>query len=128
MAIRKKTNGASETSQAEESVKAGQNPSRARKTATAEAAGMAVTKTVKTTSPAAATHKSPARKAVTAAPAAEVVIQSIVAENTTFDVELHHEEIRTEAYLNWLHNGCPQGSEHQDWLAALEIVRARHEK
>ena len=126
MAIRKKTATESETVRAEEVVKTGQ--SRARKTAAAETTGVAGAKTAKAQSPAAATHKAPARKTATAAPAAEVLVEASVVGQTTFDIELHHEEIRTEAYLNWLHNGCPQGSERHDWQAAIEIVRVRHEK
>jgi hypothetical protein len=127
MAIRKKTATESETVRGEEAVKTGQKSSRARN-AGAETASAAGTKTAKSKSPAAATHKAPARKTVNAAPAAEALVESSVIAQSTFDVELHHEEIRTEAYCHWLRNGCPQGSEHHDWLAAIEIVRARHEK
>jgi hypothetical protein len=128
MAIRKKTTAKSETVSAEETVKSGQNSSRVRTTSAADATGAPDNKAAKAQSPAAATHKSPARKSVNAAPAAELLVESSSVEKTTFDVALHQEEIRKEAYCNWLHNGCPQGSEHQDWLAAIEIVRARHEK
>ena len=122
MAIRKKTTAESET------VKTGQTSSRIRNTAAAEATGTTDNKTAKTQSPAAATHKSSARPSVKAAPVAEVLAESIVVEKTTFDAGMHHEEISKEAYCNWLRNGCPQGSEHQDWVAAIEIVRARHQK
>lgn len=128
MAIRKKTATESEIVRAEEAVKTGQKSSRARKSAGAEVASAAGTKAAKTKSPAAATHKAPAHKTVKAAPAAELSVEASVIAQTTFDAGLHHEEIRTEAYLTWLRNGCPQGSEHHDWLAAIEIVRARHEK
>jgi hypothetical protein len=38
------------------------------------------------------------------------------------------EEIRHEAYLLWLQDGCPRGRELDHWLAAQELVkhRARH--
>lgn len=128
MAIRKKTTAESEISRAEENVKTGQMSSRARNTAAAEALSTSDNKTMKTQSPAAATHKAPARKTVQAAPAAETLIESTGAEKTAFDIALHHDEIGTEAYHNWLRNGCPQGSEHNDWITAIEIVRARYEK
>ncbi len=114
MAIRKKTKAEAESVRAEENSMTGQKSSRIRNTATA--------------SPAAATHKSSARKTVKTAPAAEPVASSIVVETPAFEVALYEEEIRTEAYCNWLRNGCPQGSEHQDWIGAIEIVRARYEK
>jgi len=121
MAIRKKTTAESETA------KTGQSSSRLRNPA-AEATTATDNKTAKTKSPAAATHKSSARPVVKAAPVAEVLAESIVVEKTTFDTGLHHEEISKEAYINWLRNGCPQGSEHHDWITAIEIVRARHQK
>lgn len=128
MSIRKKNTAKSETLRTEESNKLGQLPARARNTPATEATGMSDNKTARTQSPAAATHKFAAWKAVKAAPTAEVVVESVVVEKTTFDVALHLEEVRTEAYCNWVHNGCPQGSEHNDWLAAIEVVRARNEK
>ncbi|MDP1580452.1 MAG: DUF2934 domain-containing protein [Candidatus Didemnitutus sp.] len=35
------------------------------------------------------------------------------------------DEIRHEAYLLWLQEGCPEGREVEHWLAAKEIVRHR---
>jgi hypothetical protein len=70
----------------------------------------------------------PARKSVKTAPAAEPAVEAAMAETVAFDISLHHEEIGKEAYYTWLRNGCPQGSEHHDWLAAIEIVRARYER
>ena len=129
MAIRKKTTAESETVRAEESAKSGQKTSRTRTTAAAnEATGASEKKSASAKSPAAATHKSSARKVVKAAPAAEPVVVTVAAGNVAFEVGLHHEEICKEAYLNWLRNGCPQGTEHHDWITAIEIVRERYEK
>ena len=128
MAIRKKITAESETVNLEGAVKAGQKSSRARNTAAAETTGTPDNKSAKAQSPAAATHKSPARKSVNAAPVAEAQVETGTVQTTTFDVALHHDEISKEAYHVWLRNGCAQGSEHHDWLAAIEIVRTRHEK
>lgn len=128
MAIRKKTTAESENLKAEETLKTGQRSTRVRNTAAAEAAGSPESKTAKTQSPAAATHKSSARKSVNAGSAAELPVESSSVEKTVFDVALHHDEISKEAYHIWLRNGCRQDSEHHDWLAAIETVRARHEK
>jgi activator of HSP90 ATPase len=128
MSIWKKRAAKSETVRAEENIKGAQKPSPAHKTAVAEATGASDKKTTKTTSPAAATHKSPARKTVNAAQASERRAEPIAVESRTFDAALYDEEIRKEAYCNWLRSGCPQGSENRDWLAAIEIVRARYEK
>src|SRR3974377_1408266 len=59
---------------------------------------------------AAATHKAPARKTA----------------SVEFEVAAHHEEISVEAYHHWLRRGAPHGSDQHDWLAAIEIVRARY--
>jgi hypothetical protein len=123
MAIRKKSTAKSETSGAEENVKTSQKSARVRTTAAAETAG---TSNTKAKSPAAATHKAPARKAVQSAPAAKVAAESTFVEVATFDVAFHHEEISKEAYYTWVRNGCPKNTEHSDWLAAIEVVRARH--
>lgn len=128
MAIQKKHTAKSENLRPEVGIKAGQMSSRARNTAATEATRMSDNKTAKAQSPAAATHKSSAWKAVKAAPTAELLVESIVVEKITFDVAPHHEEVSKEAYCTWLRNGCPQGSEHDDWLAAIEIVSARYEK
>jgi len=80
----------------------------AEKRATAKPAGAAKS--------AAATHKAPARKS-----------GSVEAEAPAeFDVAAHHEEISVAAYHHWLHRGAPHGSDQHDWLAAIEIVRARY--
>lgn len=64
---------------------------------------------------AAATHKAPATRAAKkpAAPG--------------FDIELHRAEIEREAYLLWVNRGHAHGQEHEDWLSAIEIVKARHQ-
>ncbi len=64
---------------------------------------------------AAATHKAPATRTTkrAAAPA--------------FNIELHRAEIEREAYLAWVNRGHAHGQEHDDWLAAIEIVKARHQ-
>src|SRR5664279_4413011 len=128
MAIRKKTTTESETVKLEGTANAGQKSLRPRNTASAETAGTPDNRTAKAQSPAAATHKSPARKSANAAPVAEAPVETGTIQTTTFDLALHHDEISKEAYSNWLRNGCPQGSEHHDWLAAIEIVRTRHGK
>lgn len=76
------------------------------------------TKSAKATSPA-ATHKTPARKpaARKAAPAA----------TPAFDAAAHHDEIAREAYFLFLNRGAQHGHEHEDWLRAVEIVKARHQ-
>lgn len=86
----------------------------------------------KTTTPA-ATHKAPATKqstprksavkaVSTPAPAAEV----LTAKAVTFDPAQHHDEIACEAYFIYLSRGADQGSQHEDWLKAIEVVRARY--
>jgi hypothetical protein len=127
MAIRKKATAESESARTEENAKTGQSSSRVRNTAGNEATLMS-DKTARPQSPAAATHKASARKSVKAAPAAEVPVESKGVKRTAFDVARHQDEIRKEAYINWLHNGCPHGSEHNDWITGIEIVRARYEK
>lgn len=68
------------------------------------------------TATAAATHKAPARRAAAKKPAAPV-----------FDVEMHRAEIEHEAYLMWINRGHEHGQAHEDWLAAIELVKARHQ-
>jgi hypothetical protein len=63
----------------------------------------------------AATHKAQAKRAAAKKPAVAV-----------FDVEMHREEIAREAYHLWQNRGCVHGHQHEDWLKAIEIVRARH--
>jgi hypothetical protein len=64
---------------------------------------------------AAATRKAPATRA-TNKPAAPV-----------FDIELHRSEIEHEAYLLWVNRGHAHGQEHDDWLSAIKIVKARRQ-
>ncbi|MBI4889727.1 MAG: DUF2934 domain-containing protein [Acidobacteria bacterium] len=84
-------------------------------------------KTTRTKSPA-ATHKNPARKsaapkaAKAAAPGAKVT----TAAKAAFDAALHHDEIAREAYFLYINRGGHPGHEHEDWLSAVEIVRARY--
>ncbi len=54
------------------------------------------------------------------APATETPSELAGGEKTKFDIAAHHEEIRIEAYHNWVRNGYPQGSEHHDWITAIE--------
>lgn len=127
MAIRKKITQESETVKSEGAVNSDRKSTRVRGSAATEATGPE-NRTAKTQAPSAATHKAPARKTVTTTPAAEVLVETVVVERAAFDAGLHHEEINKEAYYNWLRGGCRQDSEHHDWLAAVETVRARYEK
>ena len=92
-----------------------------RKLAAKPATSRAPAAPVSTPKASAATHKAPARRS---APAAA----SIAATVDKFEVEAHRAEIEGEAYHNWLRRGAPHGSDEQDWLAAIEIVRARYAK
>jgi|GEM_PF-5095961 len=65
---------------------------------------------------AAATHKAPARRPSAKKPAAPV-----------FEVEIHRAEIDREAYLLWAGRGHEHGQAREDWLAAIEIVKARYQ-
>ncbi len=85
-------------------------------------------KTVRTKAPA-ATHKSPARKAAApkaAKAAATAASAATVAVAVEFDVTLHHDEIAREAYFQFLNRGGYPGNEHEDWLRAIEVVKARY--
>ncbi len=124
MATRKKTSSEAQTVRGEEFAPAAPQLSRTRKPTAPEGA----TSPEQKTKSSAATHKAPARKTVMTVAASEPASEAVMAETTTFDVGLHHEEISKEAYCTWLRNGCPQGSEHHDWLAAIEVVRARHQR
>lgn len=115
MATRKKTVTESETLKSHETVAAAPRAALTRKPAAESATSSK--KTAKATTPA-ATHKSSARKS-TAAEKVEIPV---------FDLALHHDEVSLEAYHNWLRRGCPHGSEHEDWLAAVATVRARHSR
>jgi hypothetical protein len=65
---------------------------------------------------AAATHEAPAKRAATKKAAAP-----------GFDVELNRAEIEREAYLIWAGRGHEHGQSQQDWLAAIELVKARQQ-
>lgn len=89
-------------------------------------------KPAKAKSPAAATHKTPARKApvrksAVKAVAAETQAETPVVATVAFDAAAHHEEISREAYFLFLNRGAHHGYEHEDWLRAIEIVKARYQ-
>lgn len=126
MAFRKKNSPEAKPMSADEFAAAAQKLAHTRKTVTPEPAASTAQKLTAPRS-SAATHKSPARKNVMPMPAAEAV-EPAVSEWSSVEISLHHEEISTEAYHHWLRNGCQNGSAHHDWLAAIEIVRARHTK
>ncbi|MBE0656292.1 MAG: DUF2934 domain-containing protein [Bryobacteraceae bacterium] len=65
---------------------------------------------------AAATHKATARRTAT---------KTVVA--PAFDVDVHREEVEREAYLIWAGRGHEHGQAHEDWLRAIELVKARHQ-
>lgn len=73
---------------------------------------------------AAATHKAPARKS--AAPKAAV--KAAIASQPAFDESAYRAEIEHEAYLLWESRGHEHGQAHEDWVRAVEIVRARNAK
>lgn len=107
MATKKKTTVAAET---EPSVK-----KRVTKSAKpAASAALAEPKAAPKAKSAAATHKSAARRATKSAAVAPV-----------FDAESHRDEIAVEAYYLWMNRGCAHGHEHEDWLQAINVVRAR---
>jgi hypothetical protein len=64
----------------------------------------------------AATHKSTPRKSAPRAKASTVA---------AFDIELHRAEIEQEAYFLWINRGGVHGHATEDWLRAVEIVKAR---
>lgn len=66
---------------------------------------------------AAATHKATARRTTAKKAAAPV-----------FNVEQHRAEIEREAYLIWAGRGHEHGQEQEDWLRAIELVKARYQK
>ena len=88
-------------------------------------------KKTKAKSPA-ATHKSPARKAAprkseVKGAVAEMQVEKAAAADTAFDAAANHDEIAREAYYLFLNRGTHHGHEHEDWLRAIEIVKARHQ-
>ena len=70
---------------------------------------------------AAATHKTAARK-----PAAAKAAETPTAK-PAFNVEEHRATVSEQAYILWLEGGCTDGRAHEDWIRAIEIVRARYE-
>lgn len=96
-------------------------------------------KPVKTSKPvapsksSAATHKAPARKpavrkaAAAAASAGTGTAPVVAGARPAFDPSAFHAEIAQEAYYLWVNRGGGSGQEHEDWLRAVEIVRARYE-
>jgi transketolase len=82
----------------------------------AAGAKAASTKTAANPANSAATHKAPARHA-----AAKKLASPI------FDIELHRAEIEREAYLMWAARGHEHGQSQHDWLAAIELVKARQQ-
>lgn len=65
---------------------------------------------------AAATHKTTPRKAP---------VSKKAPKSANFDVEAHRAEIEREAYFLWLNRGGLHGQANEDWLRAVEIVKAR---
>ncbi|MBA3973078.1 MAG: hypothetical protein C0504_02535 [Candidatus Solibacter sp.] len=90
---------------------------RAAKKTTAEPKAAAARKTAAKPVTAAATHKATARRTATKKAAAPA-----------FHVDLHREEVEREAYLIWASRGHEHGQAHEDWLRAIETVKARHQK
>ncbi|QOY88648.1 DUF2934 domain-containing protein [Paludibaculum fermentans] len=96
------------------------------------------TKTTAAAKSSAATHKPATRKPVAAkaavaaasaaAPvAAAVATQAAPVAKAAFDPRAYQQEIATEAYFQWVNRGGGDGGEREDWLRAVEIVRARYE-
>ncbi|WP_321470956.1 DUF2934 domain-containing protein [uncultured Paludibaculum sp.] len=82
----------------------------------------------------AATHKATARKpavrktVAAAATASPAPVSSPAAEaKPAFDAAACQHEIATEAYYQWMNRGGGEGREQEDWLRAVEVVRARYE-
>lgn len=100
--------------------KKSEEPVAAAETKTAETKPAARTRkpaAPKTQTPA-ATHKAPARKVAVRKPVAAAAPE--------FDIEMHRAEIEREAYFQWINRGGGHGSDAQDWLRAVEIVKARY--
>lgn len=81
----------------------------------------------------AATHKTAARKpaarqplAAAAAAGSAITLPASAPAKPAFDPSAFHNEIASEAYFQWVNRGGTHGSEQEDWLRAVEIVRARH--
>ena len=81
-------------------------------------------KSAKANSPA-ATHKNPSRKA--AARKAPLKAEAQLPATLTFDAAAHHDEIAHEAYILFINRGAQHGHDHEDWLRAVEIVKARYQ-
>jgi Protein of unknown function (DUF2934) len=104
-----------------EAVKPAGKPAPAKKTTAPKSAPEVKAKATPT---AAATHKAPARKS--AAPKAAV--KPAATPKPAFDENAYRAEIEHEAYLLWESRGHAHGEAHQDWLRAVEVVRARYAK
>lgn len=92
------------------------------------------TKTTTAAKSSAATHKPATRKPVAAKAAAAAASAGAIAAvpaapvaKGAFEPAAYHQEIATEAYFQWVNRGGGDGSEREDWLRAIEIVRARYE-
>lgn len=93
------------------------------------------TKTTTAAKSSAATHKPATRKpvaakaaAAAAAPAsAPVAAPAAPVAKPAFEPAAYHQEIAAEAYFQWVNRGGGDGNEREDWLRAIEIVRARYE-
>ncbi|MGC4053398.1 MAG: DUF2934 domain-containing protein [Paludibaculum sp.] len=91
-----------------------------------------VTKTTTAAKSPAATHKPATRKpaaakAAAAAAAAPGSTAVTPVAKTPFEPGAYHQEIATEAYFQWVNRGGGDGNEQEDWLRAVEVVRARYE-
>jgi hypothetical protein len=90
------------------------------------------TKTTTAAKSSAATHKPATRKpvaakAAAAAASAPAAVLSTPVARPAFEPSAYHQEIAAEAYFQWLNRGGGDGNEREDWLRAVEIVRARYE-
>lgn len=94
------------------------------------------TKTTTAAKSSAATHKPATRKPVAAKAAAAaaaapdfapVAAPAAPVARPAFEPSAYHQEIAAEAYFQWLNRGGGDGNEREDWLRAIEIVRARYE-
>ena len=121
MATRKKTVIDPVNSLQEEALGAAAKPARTGKSATGSASTPKRTAAPKSS---AAKHKAAARN--TATTEAKPPAPAPAPAKPAFDAAVHHDEIAREAYHQWQRRGCPSGSPEHDWIAAIEIVRARY--
>jgi len=76
--------------------------------------------------PSAPVKKKPARsKSAAATHKTTTRTKSVTVAAPPFDASAHHDEIARVAYFLWLDRGAHHGHEHEDWLRAVEIVKAR---